>query len=222
MAGGGPPAGRGRGRGAALLLHGRGGSGAVFGGRVAGSALGEAVGLGEGGTRAWRAPDGTAPLGGGGFAWWAFPPGVSRSYEADEWLGAGAALDAAAEAGHGCEFCLGFSQGAMLLAVLLACGRLPDCRVAVIAGAGWPRPFADDLRSFRDRGGQPVGGSLIKPAVLHVTSEQDLINPREQALEVHACLGGDVLEHAAGHALPPDGAPAAAALTRWAALRLAE
>lgn len=211
----------GSGTGAALLLHGRGGSGAAFGGRVAGSALGERLGLGEGGTRAWRAPDGPTSLDDGGFAWWAFPPGVSRSYEADEWLGSGDALAVAEEAGRGCELCVGFSQGGMLLAVLLASGRLPDCRVAVVAGAGWPRPYAATLRGFRERGRRPVGGSLRTPAILHVTSPADAINPPVQAREVHACLGGDVLEHASGHVMPLEG-PDAAALARWTALRLAE
>ena len=51
---------------------------------------------------------------------------MKRSYEADEWLRSDEAIEVAAEAGKDCELCLGFSQGAMLLAVLLSEGKLPS------------------------------------------------------------------------------------------------
>ncbi len=212
--------------GGVLLLHGKGGSGRSFRERVAGSTstLGKHLWLSGGGRRAgWTvtSPDGPVALDGGGFAWWAFPPGVSRSYEADEWIGSPLALERASEAARGCQLAIGFSQGAMLLAVLLSKGLLPDCRAAVLAGAGWPRPYARDLDDFRARGRQPRGGSLVQPQILHVTSASDRINPKDQALRVHACLGGDVLEHAGGHTVPLNGEPAEA-LARWANLKLAQ
>jgi len=207
------------------LLHGKGGTGRAFRERVAGnkSALGQHLGL-SGRRAGWAvaSPDGPVTLdGGGGCAWWAFPPGVTRSYEADEWLGSQLALDLAGEAGRGCQLALGFSQGAMLLAVLLSRGLLPDCRAAVLAGAGWPRPYAQDLEDFKARGRQPRGGSLVQPQILHVTSASDSINPREQALRVHDCLGGDVLEHGGGHVVPLQGEPAEA-LAQWINLKLAQ
>ena len=169
--------------GKALLLHGRGGSGPKFSDRIRASHLGDRLGLNPENCVSPSGPMRVEAQGGvhaDGFAWWAFPPGVTRSYQADEWLQSDVSMDIAAEAGRDCELCIGFSQGAMLLSVLLAEGRLPNCSVAVIAGAGWPRPYASSLEAYHARGNQPVGGSLKSPSILHVTSPKDLINPIDQ------------------------------------------
>ena len=198
----------------ALLLHGRGGSGPRFGEALAASPLGRELGLREAG--AWVAPSGPVPLGagpaGGSFAWWEFPPGVERSFLADEWVRSEEAIEIAAEAGRGCDVAIGFSQGAMLLAVLIALGKLPDLRCAVIAGAGWPRPYAEELEKFAARGRRPIGGGLHDvPKILHVSSETDTMNPLAQAQQVHRLLGGDFLEHGGGHVVPVE----AEELAKW-------
>ena len=230
-----------------LLLHGRGGKGQAFTNRIRNNTLGTKLGMNESLTLPLKspspssintkqgeevegqvegqvevvAPDGTVPLEEGGYAWWEFPPGVSRSYEASEWIRSEESIERAAEAARECDLCIGFSQGAMLLAVLIAKGKLSSkCKAAVLGGAGWPKPYASDLEDYRRRGGQPVGGAIHIPRLLHVTSENDAINPREQALEVHKCLGGDVLEHNEGHVLPVQG-DASDAMAQWINLQLA-
>ncbi|QDZ24406.1 FSH1 domain-containing protein [Chloropicon primus] len=209
--------------GTGLLLHGRGGNGKRFSERLERSYLGQRIGLREENVVSPSGPVSLDKEGNeGGRAWWAFPEGVGRSYEADEWIRSDEAIEIASREGRHCELCIGFSQGAMLLAVLLAQGKLPDCRVAVIAGAGWPRPFASSLESFRLRGNRPVGGSVRAPSILHVTSAEDLMNPRDQALRVHGLLGGDVLEHGEGHVVPMEEGEVSDAIAQWINLRLAE
>ena len=207
----------------ALLLHGRGGNGPSFSSRLRQSHLGERIGLREENVVSPSGSVGLSHEGNAeGRAWWEFPEGATRSYEADEWIRSDEAIEIAATAGADCELCIGFSQGAMLLAVLIAQGRLPRCRVAVIAGAGWPRPFASELEAYKGRGGRPVGGSAVNPSILHVTSAADLINPKSQALEVHGLLGGDVLEHARGHSVPLQEGEDTDALAQYINLRLCD
>ena len=146
-----------------LLLHGRGGKGQAFTNKIRDNTLGQKLGMNltEGQVEVEVevvAPDGTVPLedGKGGYAWWEFPPGVSRSYEASEWIRSEESIERAAEAARECDLCIGFSQGAMLLAVLIAKGKLSSkCKAAVLGGAGWPKPYASDLEDYRRRGGQP-------------------------------------------------------------------
>ena len=76
--------------------------------------------------------------GGGGRCWWTLPPGV-RTFEADTLQGIDASL-ALVDAAWPFDGIMGFSQGAMLAAVV--CGRgvrggADRPGVAIIAGAAW-------------------------------------------------------------------------------------
>ena len=125
-----------------LCLHGSGGSGDAFLARLAH--------LQEGTARTFHAID--APS--GRRTWWTYPAG-ERSFTASSYEGAEqsiAAVEAELESG-GYVGLLGFSQGAMLAAIVAARASLrescPLLRFAVICAAAVPKPYEPLLERLR-------------------------------------------------------------------------
>eukprot|EP00931_Biecheleriopsis_adriatica_P048055 TRINITY_DN27754_c0_g1_i2.p2 TRINITY_DN27754_c0_g1~~TRINITY_DN27754_c0_g1_i2.p2 ORF type:complete len:215 (+),score=43.87 TRINITY_DN27754_c0_g1_i2:58-702(+) len=137
--------------------------------------------------------------------WWINPPG-ERSYTATAYTGDDVAISkvesAWAERGP-FDVLLGFSQGAMLSAMVIARGALGDGNVkprgAVLMGAATPKPHEELLRRFGDSAGE-------KPLSLHCLSREDTINPSEMGEWVASCFGpgAQIHWHASGHVTPGD------------------
>lgn len=186
----------------ALVLHGKGGTGASTAALVrpllpAGAEI--------------VSPDGPHAAGRRGFSWWTLPLG-QRSYEATEWEGVAESIALCDGLGE-FDVVVGHSQGAMLAAILLARGRLghgPYCGAGVLSGAAWPLPFADLIEAF------PAGAGPA-PRTLHSLSEVDTVNPPAQALQLAEAMGGQVLRHTLGHVIPGKDPQAAAALSSFLA-----
>lgn len=97
---------------------------------------------------------------------------------------------------QGCDTLVGFSQGAILAAILLHRNLLnPAPKAAVFFGAAVPGPF------------QGLELSCSVPC-LHISSIQDQVNPIEEARKLHKALGGEMLLHDEGHAIPACTLPA--------------
>jgi len=176
-----------------VALHGKGGDGERM---LAGlQPLVEAAGA----EMEWVCP--TAPHAvRGGHAWWLTAPG-ERSFEALEWEGIEKSI-AAVEALYPFDALLGYSQGAMLAAVLAARGAqgLGPCNVpAVIGSAAWPLPFDKLLKDL-----QSNGTCATLPPTLHTVGAADDVNPPLLALQVADCFGegAEVLTHPGGHWIP--------------------
>mmetsp|Transcript_14869 Transcript_14869/g.41799 ORF Transcript_14869/g.41799 Transcript_14869/m.41799 type:complete len:239 (-) Transcript_14869:112-828(-) len=132
----------------------------------------------------------------GGYAWWLTEPGV-RSFEATEWPGMEHSISMIEDL-YPFDALLGYSQGAMLSAVLLARaqrGQGPAKVPAVIGGAAWPLPYEDLLNHLPQSG---------MPPTLHTIGSQDDVNPPIMALRVADCFGemAHVLNHNGGHWIP--------------------
>lgn len=145
-----------------IALHGKGGDGESMMGGL------EALITATSPTWEWVCP--TAPHKiRGGYAWWETPPGV-RSFEADEWHGVEQSISLI-ESMYPFDALLGYSQGAMLAAILLARAQrgLGPAKVpAVIGGAAWPLPFESLLTDLPQSG---------MPATLHTIGSRDDVNP---------------------------------------------
>jgi len=101
---------------------------------------------------------------------------------------------------------MGFSQGAMLAAMLVARAALdPDNpeiarpRFALLYGSAWPKPWGPVLQRVQ---AEAAPGSL--PPSLHILGRADTTNPPEQGEEVARCLGGSVQWHDGGHCVAAD------------------
>lgn len=194
-----------------LCLHGRGGSASTFlarGLEPLRSATAASYGVPGRERRAvgWNydAIDALDASGG----WWTYPKG-QRSYSADSYTGAEASIAAVeAELATGkYSGLLGFSQGAMLAAVVAARAATGEgdreaaknLKFAVICAAALPAPFRPLLDRLRAMGGAP--SSL---PTLHCLSEVDSMNPPELGEELASCFGpsATVLWHDAGHDMP--------------------
>ena len=181
-----------------LCLHGRGGNAKAF------IAHGMAPLLARASAWEFEAIDACGPNG----AWWTYPAG-QRSYSAESYSGADdsiAAVEATLATGKYCGL-LGFSQGAMLAAVVAARLALGEgdknaaahLNFAVICSAALPSPYRPLLERLRSAGGAP---SL---PTLHCLSAMDPMNPPELGEELAGCFGdsAQVLWHDAGHDMPP-------------------
>lgn len=178
-----------------LALHGKGGNAASFE-----RALRPLVDA----TRdawEWTFLDGTVPEPNpGGRGWWTLRPG-ERTYSATELPGVEESKALVRSTGPW-EGVFGFSQGAMLAALVVADddeasddGRtVRDC--AIIVGAAWPTCEASKLESM----------SSARLRSLHVIGSQDAINPPAQAQRVveHFGDGARVFDHDGGHIVPMD------------------
>eukprot|EP00668_Euglena_longa_P045444 GGOE01061106.1.p2 GENE.GGOE01061106.1~~GGOE01061106.1.p2 ORF type:complete len:217 (+),score=51.88 GGOE01061106.1:71-652(+) len=156
------------------------------------SAMRQAIGAAQ--EVEWVFPTAPHPVGDvkGGFAWWSLPPGV-RSFQATEFVGfeesAQLVEDVWRRQGP-FDAVLGFSQGAMLLSVLLARGLVDQSALkparAILFGAAWPNPYGDTVRGLTEMGESLRRSSL---RTLHVYSMHDPMNPGEMAEQIADCYG---------------------------------
>lgn len=158
--------------------------------------------------------DAPHPLG-NGFAWWELPPG-ERSFTTPTFEGWDETVAHVrqewADRGPFDGF-LGFSQGAILIASLVATGALAPAAQGeeeeaveagadvqlrasslVLVGSAVPGPYRDRVAALAEEGGTF--------RALHVIGERDAINPPAGAYVVAKALGGELLEHPGGHELP--------------------
>lgn len=180
----------------------------------------------------------TAPFQKGrGYAWWIMPPGV-RSFTATDYPGfdesskmvldamagadAAGSNDGGGEAGKcapAFDLVVGHSQGAILVAALLALNKIQSHpRVGyVLNGAAWPNPYTSDLEALRfvpSSASPPPGEDLPAPRVLMVVGENDEMNPPEQADRVETALSKagyrvSRVSHPGGHSVPVAAGPSA-------------
>ena len=138
-------------------------------------------------------------------AWWLLPPGERRftapTYEGDEV--AIEAISAAWRERGPYDGVLGFSQGAMLAAIITARGALdqgPLPRFALMFGAATPKPYEPLLAALSEQG--------CAVPTLHSVSASDRINPATMGEWVAGCFApsAEVLHHDAAHAVPQDAA----------------
>ncbi len=176
-----------------------------------------------------------APLEGG--KWWEQVPRGTRSYEATSYEGYDTSMqivrDAVSSPGpdRGYDVVLGHSQGAILLASMIANGDYPFSEAAycdnvtthsfVINGVAWPNPYGTKLDSME------LGKSTSKSSdgteslcALFVIGEADTMNPPESAIRVRdafmrAGAKVETLSHPGGHSVPSGNDDAVARMTAW-------
>lgn len=164
--------------------------------------------------------EGGGGVGTNGYSWWTLPPGV-RSYNAKKYEGFESSLSTVMTSVFsqsdvdGKDICnydviLGHSQGAILLAALLATeNRFLEPSSAVplgymLNGVAWPNPFDQYLGSLA----QKIDGSPTElPKILFVMGGRDKINPIESATKVfdaYSTAGFDasIVNHDGGHSVP--------------------
>lgn len=177
-----------------LCLHGKGGNAASFARGLA--PLVDATSN----SWDWHFADGTQPEPNpGGRGWWTLQPG-QRTYNAASLPGLDISMKRVIEAGPW-DGLFGFSQGAMLAALVIAedGGKQKQERaikeLAIIVGAAWPTCAAAKLETL-----QP--SDVVRS--LHVVGERDVINPPAQARRVAEAFGANaqVFEHERGHIVP--------------------
>lgn len=176
-----------------LCLHGSGGSAAEWA-RISAWAR----------ASSWELAAIDAPAGNG--KWWTYPPG-QRSFTASSYTGAEESIQMVeAELIRGKHSgVIGFSQGAMLAAIVAARCALGESatslRCAVICAAAMPKPYEPLLHRLRDA---PDEAKLNLPT-LHTLCATDPMNPSNLGEEVANCFApsAEILWHGDGHALPP-------------------
>ena len=161
--------------------------------------------------------------------WWRLPPNT-RSFTAKEYIGFEESetlvmnalddLEGQGEDGvHNFFLLLGHSQGAILLAALLA--KRHDLertnRGFILNGCALPNPYTEQLHSFQST---KLSGNGIPSKALFIIGEADSINPPEGAKQVRDCLekGGmvvDTVYHDGGHAVPVRNEAAVEEIVDW-------
>ena len=165
--------------------------------------------------------DGPFPKG-NGFAWWNMPPG-KRSYTAEEYEGFEASTSKVLSVWESNSFdiILGHSQGAILVAAIIALGLSPyhPSKGYVLNGAAYPNPYMEQLKSLKiesDKRTPP-------PRVLCIIGQNDQITGASIQIQLRNCLqdaGLDVstIEHPGGHSFPTKEDETMAAVTSWFSL----
>ena len=115
------------------------------------------------------------------------------------------------------DFCIGHSQGAILLTSLLAqSSSLPIIRGGYIwNGAAWPNPFNDQLESLAASTKQQKDQNGLM-----IVGDNDDINPPEGALRVRDLLTNIGMEistvhHNGGHSVPVSDDVALQSIITW-------
>jgi len=198
-----------------LALHGKGGSGDEFSSRLGN--YHEILQNEFGTTLEVTSVDAPVSLDEGGFAWWSLAPG-ERSFTANvyeqfetssdiiqtELIRQPKSLKEPQQANF--DVVYGHSQGAILIAALLALNRIPvhPKHGYILNGVAWPNPYAKELEAldFAQEDTPP-------PRVLFITGGDDRINPPESQEKVKASLemaGADVtqIQHPGGHNIPTE------------------
>lgn len=137
--------------------------------------------------------------------WWTYPAG-QRSFTADSYDGAEASIAAVESelATGNYRGLIGFSQGAMLAAIVAARDLLGESdsklQFAVICGGAMPKPYDALMSRLREA---PPSASM---PTLHCLSGADSINPPALGEAVAGCFrhpAAELLWHDAGHQMPP-------------------
>jgi len=166
-----------------------------------------------------------------GYAWWFLPPGL-RSSTADTYQGFDESCKLVADAfannnnGEAFDLVIGHSQGAILLASLLALGKIerhPRRVGYILNGVAWPNPYTQELEALQIMGGD----DSVPPRVLVLIGEKDAMNPPEQGERVANALrqaGCDVttVVHPRGHAVPVQNDATWNAIQAWILKGMAE
>ncbi|CAJ1936764.1 unnamed protein product [Cylindrotheca closterium] len=148
---------------------------------------------------------------GGGYAWWTMPPGI-RSYTAKEYEGfeesATRLLDQwnlGGDDGKPFDLVLGHSQGAILLASMIALGRTPysPSMGYILNGCGYCRPFEEQVKTLKPS----TKDALTR--CLFVIGANDQVTPptiQEELRDAFQAAGLEVatLKHSKGHGLPKE------------------
>ena len=160
---------------------------------------------------------------GSGLAWWTMPPGV-RSFNAETYGGfeesATLVLDSLNNPEQQLKYdlILGHSQGAILLAAIVALGSPPyhPSKGYVLNGAAYPNPFMEQLKSLKIKSDERTP----PPRVLCIIGQNDQITDASIQTQLRNCLqnaGLDVstIEHPGGHSFPTRDDDTMAAVTSW-------
>lgn len=150
------------------------------------------------------------------FEWWTLKPG-ERSFTATEYGGFDASAKMVIQELPKYDFCIGHSQGAILLTSLLAqSSSLPILRGGYIwNGAAWPNPFNDQLESLSAYTEQQKNQNGLV-----IVGDNDDINPPEGALRVRDLLTNigmeiSTLHHKGGHSVPISDDVALQSIISW-------
>lgn len=162
---------------------------------------------------------------GQGFSWWTMQDG-ERSFTAETYGGfeesSKKVLDAWAEGTHLKPFdlILGHSQGAIMIASLLAIQKAPYHPTAgyVFNGVSFPNPYRDEISNLKIADGD----ALSAPRILFVMGTNDKITPNDTGLELmeafRECgLGVDLVKHPGGHGVPKSLDSTVDAIAEWMA-----
>lgn len=157
------------------------------------------------------------------YQWWILPE-RKRSFEALSYIGADTSINMVESyIEQNCiNTVVGHSQGAMLLAIILARRRLRNINGdrlplgAIISSPAWPLPYRDVfdrllLKQRRDHSKLHLDGTRERsPSIIFTVGTEDRINPPSHTREIAETfhIGGNertlLLEHAGGHVLPMD------------------
>lgn len=157
---------------------------------------------------------------GSGYSWWNMPPGV-RSFNAKEYEGFEESATKVLDVWNNGTFdlVLGHSQGAILIASLLALGRAPyhPKQGYIFNGVSFPNPYSQEISErIAD-----VDAKGLFPCVLFVMGRNDRITPNssgEQLRDGLAKVGFhvDSCYHDSGHGLPQENDPETlSAMAEW-------
>jgi len=173
-----------------LALHGKGSSARAFERAL------ERVALETSSAYAWTFAEG-AFASDRGWAWWELREN-ERSHSARELPGVEHSIEAIKNLGP-FECVFGFSQGAMLAALLCCEDERAVTEKCIIVGAGFPSSQRSKFERMRAKGGAGVKS-------LHVIGAFDDINPPEQARDVARAFGAgaEIFEFQGGHTVPMD------------------
>lgn len=157
---------------------------------------------------------------GDGFAWWTMKPG-ERSYTATEYGGYDTSVARVLEkfnndeASSHFDLVLGHSQGAILIAALLATGKVPYHPTIgyILNGVGFPNPLQSQVESL-----QVANGTA--PRVLFVVGTNDKITPNETGFKLRdafqkAGMQVATIQHPGGHGIPSKPDTTANAILEW-------
>ena len=147
-----------------------------------------------------------------GFSWWTMPPGV-RSFNATEYIGFEESkarfLEACDKAEAPFDLVVGHSQGAILVASLLALEGLPYHPRAgyILNGVSFPNPYKHDLELLAK--GADAATSAQNPRILFVLGKKDQIAPNTTGEKLREALGAcgfgvSSCYHEGGHGFPRD------------------
>lgn len=145
---------------------------------------------------------------GSGYSWWTMLPGV-RSFTADSYEGfetsASLVSDAMNSERPPFDLVLGHSQGAILMASLIALGKTPynPKNGYILNGCGFCNPFAAEVESLN------VSEQDPRPRCLFIIGVNDMVTPSDIQEKLRdgfqsAGLGVSTIQHPKGHGFPKD------------------